>query len=492
MRPSWLLLVAVLGSVVAAYPIMGNYFALDDFGSFYEIANFGPWDFIGETAAGHMLLVRNSVVYLWFLLFGPDAAWCFAFMLAMHVVNVVLLFLLLRRLTGSAYLACFGSLLFGVSPMNPGTLGWYAVSGHALAATFVLAALLLIVPHDQDGSQPLRPGTAAGASLCMLAASQSFGTGAACALVFPLVALLLRPSLLRNRTSALIVALVPLIVTGAMFALYGPARRLNPLPLTPSQISMATISNIWNPAVVHMFGHITALGVSSLVTGPAYALIGYPQGAVPILAVLGGCVAWVFVRGTPASRRAVLAFLVLAVACYASIALGRGPAFSVLRPTSLLQAYIAASRYHYLAQVALALVVTLVLGEIARRLTWTSTTKRVVLGVWGVWTVTGTVLLRPPMDHFDRQRAEVARTDESTLRRVRAQPAGAIVCIPNERTAVSNNLPGSVGIFLMLHADNELEGRHVRFVTSDPTLLARRADGGRLAHVLVPPSECSP
>jgi hypothetical protein len=70
-----LLLVAVIGSVVAAYPILGNYFALDDFGSFYEIANFGPWDFIGETAAGHMYLVRNSIVYLWFLLFGVEATW---------------------------------------------------------------------------------------------------------------------------------------------------------------------------------------------------------------------------------------------------------------------------------------------------------------------------------------------------------------------------------------------------------------------------------
>jgi hypothetical protein len=125
-------------------------------------------------------------------------------------------------------------------------------------------------------------------------------------------------------------------------------------------------------------------------TGAACALV-FPLGARSrILVVLGGCVGWVFVHGTPASRRAVLAFLVLAVACYASIALGRGPAFSVLRPASLPQAYIAASRYHYLAQVALALVVTLVLGEIARRLTWTSTTKRVLLGVWVMWTVTGT------------------------------------------------------------------------------------------------------
>jgi len=492
MRPSWLLLVAAMGSAVAAYPIMGNYFAHDDFGSFYEVANFGPWDFIGETAAGHMYVVRNSLLYVWFLLFGLDAAWCFAFMLIVHVVNVLLLFVLLRRLTSSAYLACFGALLFGVSPMNPGTLGWYAVSGHALAATFVLAALLLIVPHDRNGGPPLRFGTAAGASLCMLAASQSFGTGAAAALVYPLVAVLLRPSILRTRTSALIVGLVPVIVIGALFALYGQARRLNPMPLDPSQISTAMLSSLGHPLVVYMFRHIAALGVFSLVTGPAYTLMRYPQGAVPILVVLGGGVTWVLVRGTMATRRAVLAFLILAVACYASIAAGRGLAFSFLRPDDLIRAYLGASRYHYLAQIALALVVTLVLAEIGPRLVWPPTTKRLLLGAWVMWTVAGTVLLRPPMDHFDGQRAEVVRIDESMLRQVRSQPAGTTVCIPNEPTQLAIGFPGSVGVFVMLHPDDELEGRRVRFVASNPALLARRVDGGRLAHLLVRPSECSP
>jgi hypothetical protein len=203
----------------------------------------------------------------------------------------------------------------------------------------------------------------------MLAASQSFGTGAACALVFPLVALLLRPSLLRNWTSVLIVALVPVIVTGAMFALYGPARRLNPLPLTPSQLSMAMISNIWNPTVVHMFGHIAALGVSSLVMGPAYAVIGYPRGAVPILTALGACVVWVFVCGTTASRRAVWPFWFWQSPATRASLSAAGQRFRCSVRPHCCRPYIAASRYHYLAQVALALVVTLVLGEITRGLT---------------------------------------------------------------------------------------------------------------------------
>src|SRR5262249_15111484 len=63
-RQALLVIVALMGSAVAAYPILGNYFTRDDFGSFYEVANFGPWGFILEAASGHMYLLRNTVLYI--------------------------------------------------------------------------------------------------------------------------------------------------------------------------------------------------------------------------------------------------------------------------------------------------------------------------------------------------------------------------------------------------------------------------------------------
>jgi hypothetical protein len=134
-----------------------------------------------------MYLVRNPVFAFSYVLFGMRAAWYFATVLATHVANVLLLFTLVRRLTGSAAVACFGSVMFAVSPANAGTLGWYSVYGHALAGTFVLCALLLLTPLA-DGSPPLTTGRAVAAAACMLAASQSFGTGMAAALVLPVVA----------------------------------------------------------------------------------------------------------------------------------------------------------------------------------------------------------------------------------------------------------------------------------------------------------------
>ncbi len=225
-------LVAAIGAFVAAYPILGNYFLPDDFGSFYEVANFGPREFLVAPAAGHMLLARHAVLYLLFLLFRLEPTGYFAVVLATHVANVLLLYALVRRLTGSEYLACFGALLFGVCPANAGTLGWFAVYGQVMAATFMLAALLLLVGRGND-ERPLGTAAAVWVAACMLVASQSFGTGAAAALVLPVVAVLLRPSVLHTRAAALVLCAVPVLVLGAWFLMHAVQTRLNPLP--PSQ-----------------------------------------------------------------------------------------------------------------------------------------------------------------------------------------------------------------------------------------------------------------
>src|SRR5262245_56402464 len=119
-------------------PIVRNFFTADDFEHLVDLANFGPGPFILQTHAGHMYLVRNSIFTLHVLAFGAHPAGYFLFALATHVANVVMLFVLARRLTGRAELACLAAVLFGVSPSNPGTLGWYSVYGHALATTWTL------------------------------------------------------------------------------------------------------------------------------------------------------------------------------------------------------------------------------------------------------------------------------------------------------------------------------------------------------------------
>jgi len=151
--------IAACAAILANVWILGQFFFADDFANLVEVANFGPGDFIiAPAGGGHMSMLRNVMLYLSFRAFGMDATGYFAIVLVTHVVNVLLLFAVARRLTGSAMLAGFGAVLFAISPTNGGTLGWYAVYGHALSTTCLLAALLLLVDvNDQAAVRPSRP-----------------------------------------------------------------------------------------------------------------------------------------------------------------------------------------------------------------------------------------------------------------------------------------------------------------------------------------------
>src|SRR5262245_33602099 len=129
-----LALVAALVAVAASAPLLRVYFCTDDFEHLYRFANYGPTlAVLAAPHGGHLCLVRNPVFAFNYALFGMHAAWFFATVLVTHVANVLLLFAFVRRVTGSASLACFGAVMFAVSPANAGTLGWYSVYGHALA-----------------------------------------------------------------------------------------------------------------------------------------------------------------------------------------------------------------------------------------------------------------------------------------------------------------------------------------------------------------------
>jgi hypothetical protein len=216
--------------------ILGQFFFADDFANLFEVANFGGRDLIMAPAVGHLSAVRNAVLALSFFAFGMHAGLYFAMVLVTHVLNVVLLFAVALRLTGRTQLACFAAILFGISPMNVGMLGWYATYGHVLATAGILGALVLLV--DDDDRAPLPVSSALVIAVCALAASQSFGTGAACASVLPVVALLLRPGLVRSRVSALVVVSIPAMVALAAWAILVPKTRLNPSPALSNQLTI--------------------------------------------------------------------------------------------------------------------------------------------------------------------------------------------------------------------------------------------------------------
>jgi hypothetical protein len=123
------------------WPLTGSWFWADDFVNMASIANDGFFRFVLRPFGGHNLLVRNTIFYTWWQLFGLHAAPYFWTVLLTHLLNVWLMFRLLRILTSSATLACLGATLWGASPIAVGTLGWYSVFGQVVVGTMFLVVL---------------------------------------------------------------------------------------------------------------------------------------------------------------------------------------------------------------------------------------------------------------------------------------------------------------------------------------------------------------
>src|SRR5262245_52561699 len=121
-------------SAVVFHGIVGNFFFTDDFLHLFQIAE-NPWRFLIEPYSGHVYLTRNALFWAFAAAFDGQPAPYFWIVLATHLLNVYLLFRVLRALFGSDRLACFGAALWGACPVHEGVLGWYAVYGQAVATT---------------------------------------------------------------------------------------------------------------------------------------------------------------------------------------------------------------------------------------------------------------------------------------------------------------------------------------------------------------------
>lgn len=474
---------------VAAWPILRNGFYADDYLHLFELASFGPGEFVVSPYGGHMYLVRNAVFYLSYLAFGMEPARYLGLALATHVATSVLVATVARRLTGDALVACLAGVLFAVSPADHGTLGWYSVYGHALATVATLAALLLVVPRPgEDG--PLAPRTALAVAALLLVASQCFGTGAAMGLTIPVVVVLLRPATLRDRASLAILAAIPLLVLLAWTAMTGRRSRLNPFGLE-STVGMVGLATDW-PHVGLVAAHVSAMGVEGLLLGAPFPLDHHGSllslGAV---ATFLGAVAAAFVLGDGRVRRALLACMLGVATCYLAVAAGRGAMYVAVSRDRLVASLATATRYHYLPQALLALVLAVTLAELGRHLPWRRAGVA-LLASWIAWAVAVTRLLPAPAPLGVAEAASVTRARQHLEQAVRTWPPGATACLPVEPVPLLLGVPGSLGVYLLYYPGDELEGRRVRFVTSEPKLLALREAGGRLRRLLVLVGECPP
>lgn len=479
---AWPFLLAALAfSAVVYYPITGNYFLADDFVNLYQIENKPLLEYLFIPNAGHRLFARNAIFYLHSQIFGVHPEPYFWTVLVTHLVNVWLLFRVIRQLTASLYLASFGAVLWGTSPLHEGTLGWYSVYGHVLAGTVLLVILDSILRSRSTETELPRRREFLWFVLALVGAN-CFGIGVAIALVLPFAVWLLVPKWprgpRRRRSLITLVAVVPL--------LYVIELRVYEAMVGRSIESLSFLARLvtnWKSNALALV-QLVGFGATSLLFPFARALSTAPKVWYLLFGLLAVVSLAAFAAGRSDDRRGLAAIVLLLTACYGIIAVGRGVFLADLG-YQLMDRF---ARYHYVGQALLAILVCLLLNQlpaVRHRLT-----PRLLGGAYAIllaaWLLSG-----PAIDHHLDTRQKTADVLASIRSFVDRTPAGQTVRIKNfvfhplpiRRTI----FPGWAAVFIIFFPENTVDGRRVLFVEKDPEVLERAKIDRRLASLLVPP-----
>jgi hypothetical protein len=473
----------------AAYaPLIGNYFNRDDFVHLWQLANDDFGQFVLRMHGGHLYLTRNLAFALFHWLFGTRAAFYFAAVLLTHLLNVSLLFRVVRGLVGSWRIACLCAALWGIAPINEGALGWYSAYGHVLATTCLLWVLTRLVR--------CRAGTPVAASrvwawaLVSAVGGTCFGIGIGVAIVMPAIAgLLLPPSELRHR-AVVAFSVAAMVLIGLYVAdprLYGALYDGTVSPMMNQPLASHT-------NVARFLAVLAGYGVSSLVLGVFDAPTTYPG---PIGEVVIGGAALLTAVALARTRgriwRPLLACLLLAAATYGMVAIGRAAFVN----SANLAFMVRTARYHYLGPLVVAVTIGIVLDGLGLGRWLPDPVKTGALLAWAITAMVVVALYRQPIDHFDTARDETARALGTVEAAIAASPAGTDVYVPNQPFAsvgfvLYGNMaafPGWAAVFAAFHRDDVVDGHRVFFVIDDPKTLAAARHGHRAESLLRSPTD---
>jgi hypothetical protein len=487
-------LLSALPVLLAAFvyrSLVNVYFSGDDFLNLFYIVNENPAEYILRFHGGHLLLTRNAIFYLSYHLFGPRPEYFLATVFLTHLVNVWLLFRLVERLTASGVAAAFAATLWGVCPMQSGTLGWYAVYGQVLVASILLVILNGAARAASGTDGPLRRSSALAWPLLLLVASTCFGVGIGVTLVAPVVLfLLLPPSRRRARTCialCITAAAIPLIYRVALWfdeSYFGRTWE--------SYVAVVTFQGAggvsWHQ--VEMVAYLAGYGLGGLVFG----FLGHAgkfdaPGVWIASAVFLLAAAVAAVRGGPRLRRQLAACALVALGCYAIIAAGRAQYFG----DDALAAGAAQPRYHYVASLAYAVMLGLIAALICRSLRLRSGTRLALFAGWMIFLGWSYHRVAPFIDLFPSARRETQAVLYGVRNQVARVPAGADVYIANRPFGSIGTLyfanqaafPGWAAVFTIFFSSNVVDGRRVHFAVKDPAVVAAAAQGRRTASVIV-------
>ncbi len=474
---------AMVLPVIASALVFGRvtraFFSGDDFVHLYRAAN-EPWrDFFLDQWGGHMITAFSAVVAALYASMGPRAGAFFGLVFATHLANVLLLFDVVRRLTGGLAVAATAAVLWGTCPLHGDTLTWFSVYGQVLATTALLVAFEALIA--------VRAGDGAGwGPLGLLAASLVtgallFGTGIALALVFPLVAWLFGPAGVARRR-LLGVALGALAVVVAAYVFTRPAAD----PVRNTVYALTSLQGLLLRLGIANAPSLAMHGIAALTLG---FLDRAPTGGIAATAAAVWTAALCAALGlaTVRRRREILASVAIALAIYGLIGVGRTILYLAWNAGDLA----VVPRYHYMATAALAVASGLALDTLGAR---AGGLPLVALAGAIASVVAGCARSDWHLNEHADARAGTAAALAEIRRAAAAAPPGTVVRVPNRAfpyrgwIADAVQFPGLAAVFLVWERAQRVGDTVVVFVEPREAVRAAAATGRRSRGLLVPPA----
>ena len=480
--------VPLVVSGVAYGPVTRSYFFADDFFNFVRIADSGWLRYIFTPMAGHVVLVRALVNSLHYAAFGIDAAKYFWFVLANHLVNVGLTFIVLHRITRRRGLALLGAAVWGTSPVHADALSWYAGIGSVMSLTVMLLVLAILLSGGRDREPPKR-STAALCSLLLLGGATCYGTGLALAITLPGALLFLVPELRQRNAARTILLATPFLTVGLYFGLRHVATWLGEGTGTDEFVIKAALEHL--DPILLMWLHLVRLGLVRLLAGAWVSESADPvRGSWILVAAVMALVVLAVIRGDTKTRAAVVAMLALCGVSYGIIALGRANFYLMMGTDPAKAAN--ALRYHYVGSQPLVMLLIILLAWLRRE----GFGLVVRVAAVGLLTVQAWALATHPI-HFllyPEARAAVAERLGKAENEIRRAPVGETLFLQNDPlpatvigTFGARYVPGTAALILIAHGGDHPLGHDVRFMEADPTIRAdyQTPRSRWLAHLLV-------
>ncbi len=165
-------------AVVCFYPLLTYFFAQDDFILIHTAWRHGwgaVWDFFSSASGFFRPLTKAAYFGVMYKIFGLNATPWHVVSMVVHIVNINLFFVLMRRVGIKPAAALIVTTLFALNLAFFHVIAWISCIQQLLGLCFLLAALIWGIDYVRDGCSKRKWLSVAAYVLALFSVEQTFG-----------------------------------------------------------------------------------------------------------------------------------------------------------------------------------------------------------------------------------------------------------------------------------------------------------------------------